>query len=105
MNYETKLFYALAINNGYKTLHYKNGNYAINRLVATAFIPTTNYDLVVDHIDGNSLNNNKNNLQWITQKENVAKANGIISHARKVIQKDLKGKTIKIFNTITLAAQ
>lgn len=105
LNYETNLFYKLSINNGYKTFHYQGHNFAVNRLVASAFIPTNDYSLVVDHIDGDKLNNNKNNLQWLTQKENIAKVNVETSHARKVIQKDLDGKVIKIFDTITIAAK
>lgn len=44
----------------------------VHRLVAKTFKPLPNFDnLVVNHIDGNKLNNNINNLEWCTQKYNI----------------------------------
>lgn len=43
----------------------------IHRLIAKAFIPNTNNKPQINHIDGNPLNNNIDNLEWTTQKENV----------------------------------
>lgn len=47
----------------------------VHILVAESFLNhvTCGYDLVVDHIDNNKLNNNVNNLQIITQRENSSK--------------------------------
>lgn len=42
----------------------------IHRLVAIAFIPNPQNKPVVDHKDTNPLNNNVDNLKWVTQKEN-----------------------------------
>jgi hypothetical protein len=44
---------------------------------------------VVNHIDENPLNNNVNNLEWVSQKENINKCSKITSHPRRVIQLDL----------------
>ncbi|NFF21812.1 hypothetical protein FDF76_12995 [Clostridium botulinum] len=48
--------------------------FKIHRLVAEAFIPNPNNYKVVNHIDGNPLNNIVDNLEWCSQKMNVAHA-------------------------------
>jgi hypothetical protein len=47
---------------------------AVHRLVAKAFIQNDDNNLVVNHIDGNKINNNSNNLEWISQKANIEHA-------------------------------
>lgn len=52
----------------------------LHQLVASAFL---NYEfenypkIVVDHLDNNPLNNNLNNLQVVTQRENITKSKKI----------------------------
>ena len=52
-------------NRGYRKSYY------IHRLVAEAFIDNTNKAKVVNHKDFNKKNNDVDNLEWVTQKENV----------------------------------
>lgn len=49
-------------------------DFKVHRLVAKAFIPNHNNYKMINHIDGNPLNNNANNLEWCTQKENIRHA-------------------------------
>jgi hypothetical protein len=49
--------------------------FKVHQLVAMAFLnhKPCGYELVVDHIDNNKLNNNLQNLQLITHSENLTK--------------------------------
>lgn len=85
---------------GYRVDLWKNGkpkSFLVARLVAFTFYnkDINNHDLTVNHIDGNRLNNNINNLEIITLKENI-------QHAFRIgLQHQIKVKiTDKITGTV-----
>ena len=67
-----------------------------HRLVAEMFLSNPNNFTIVNHIDGNKLNNNISNLEWTTQSDNMLKAhqNGLIKPVRKkeYYEEDLEGE-------------
>lgn len=48
----------------------KQKKFFVHRLVAEYFVDGMADGLVVNHIDGNKLNNNASNLEWCTRSEN-----------------------------------
>ena len=80
--------------------------YALHILVATGFIDNPLNKPCVYHIDGNKINNNINNLEWLTQTEISKKVHDtgkIKTNARKIIQYNLDGEIIKEYDSIVEA--
>lgn len=60
----------LCSRNGYLSFRYFGKRIRVHRLIYAAFVGKLKADLVVNHIDGNPSNNNRENLELITQSEN-----------------------------------
>lgn len=75
--------------------------YFIHKLVAKTFIPNPKGNKKqINHIDGNKLNNNVENLEWCTQSENTQHAfdTGLIKNILKPYKLYYKGNFINDFS-------
>ena len=85
---------------------YKDGkmkSYRIHRLVAEAYIPNPDNLPQVDHIDNDKTHNYVNNLQWITNRDNVRKGRN-----KPILQYTLDGEFVREWpcaNDVGRAAQ
>ncbi|QFJ54335.1 HNH endonuclease signature motif containing protein [Pseudobutyrivibrio xylanivorans] len=69
---------------------------SVHRLVAESFIPNPNNLPEVDHLDANRMNPRKDNLEWVTHKENVQRAYDRGSFAGRMVgEKNPKANLIE----------
>ncbi|MED1287338.1 HNH endonuclease [Bacillus mycoides] len=81
--------------------HRKLKQVFVHRLVAEAFIEVIKEGLYVNHIDGNKTNNRVENLEIVTQRENVRHSIDVLkNNIKPVYQIDVSSlKIIKGFNS------
>lgn len=93
---------------GYIYLRVNIKKYALHRLIALTFIENPENKPIVNHIDGNKLNNQLDNLNWVTCSENNIHAHKIglnKGNKREIIQYDLEMNQIQKFDTIKEASK
>lgn len=110
---------------GYLTVHLRKSGYSkhkkIHRLIAIAFIEKVEGKEIINHKDGDKLNNSISNLEWCTYKENsqhahdtglaktdmkqiaAARAVSIAVRTKRVKQLDMEGNEIREFISMTEA--
>ena len=59
---------------GYLRTQFDGKTRTVHRVIASAFVPTENGKIFVNHIDGNKSNNAASNLEWCTREENIQHA-------------------------------
>ena len=88
---------------------WKNGKHKtclVSRLIAQTWCDGYAEDLTVNHIDGNPMNNNADNLEWVTRADNIRKGfeDGLFSTQKPVSLKDKYGKVF-LFRSMSEASR
>jgi hypothetical protein len=88
--------------NGYQVVSIMKKHFYIHRLVALTFLENPENKKIVNHKDGNKLNDVLENLEWVTTSENNIHAiqNGLSKRTKKVIQYDSDMNKLNQFNSI-----
>ena len=94
-------------NQGYLRFTIGKKNYYNHRIIYQAFYGPIEDDLVIDHIDGNPLHNNLENLQAISQSENLKRGRSgrCSKHPRPVISFDITTDEKRVFQSINSAGK
>ncbi len=87
----------------------KRTSILIHRLVAIIFIPNPKNYSIVNHLDGNPMNNNIKNLEWCDQSRNMMhsyyelKKQGYKN--RPIVQMSMDGEVIKVWPSVNRASK
>lgn len=96
------------LKSGYKCVYLDRKTRLVHRLVADKFCKKEKEKNVVNHKDGNRINNKYSNLQWTTQTENVQHAHNtklINNHKYSIIAKNINTGDIIEYESILQASQ
>lgn len=99
--------------NGYVMIDLnKNGKHdrrLMHRLVGEHFLEKPDGKNYINHLDGNTRNNNVDNLEWCTQSENIQYAynNGTKTppHQKRIGQYDMNGILVNVWCSISEASR
>lgn len=93
--FKQRYFYVSLVQNGIKK------DYRVHRLVYMAFKGLIPEGMTIDHIDGNTKNNNISNLRCVSLSENCQNPNTICKKYKKVLQIDKNtNKVLHIYASI-----
>ena len=92
------------LRNGYPSVSRNGESIYVHRLVAMTFV--TGFNKIkncVNHIDGNKQNNKKENLEWVTKKENSIHASktGLLLFSKSIIRSQDSLGVCKFYPQIT----
>lgn len=85
--------------------------YKVHRLIANAFIPNPDHLPQINHIDGDKYNNKIDNLEWVTNADNMIHAyrTGLQTPSRpnrkRIGRYDIGGNLIEIFESVRSAVR
>lgn len=88
----------------YMNIDRRSGSAKLHRLMALAFLPNDDYvkKPLVNHIDGDKINNKIENLEWVSNQENASKAvdAGLNPTAKPVLVLDVETMEIKRYRSM-----
>nr|QBK85312.1 MAG: HNH endonuclease [Iridovirus LCIVAC01] len=111
---KTNKYINLRIRGGYYRINLYHNNirrtYSVHRLIAQYFCENLDKKPIVNHKDGNKLNNHYTNLEWVTQSENVKHSYSLgLQTAKRINQYARKDKDKRVilctFNNIREATE
>lgn len=109
-----KRFLTFSKSENYISVNIYKTSFKVHRLICYAFNPLPDKksyeeyrDLQVNHKNGNTLDNNADNLEWCTNSENQnhAYTTGIKKNVKRVVQLDKDGNTLERFKSIAEASR